>query len=331
MSTCTFCGAAQQPGAHFCSSCGKPLSQFSAPAIAPAGDLALEAIGARTASEPQAASAAVQVRVNDNPFTWVFHQKGWAGSIWILLVGWFFTPLPMTLSFGWMIDAIARRARGDSQRLPQPRDLLHMVRDGLVVWLAVVVIFAVPIVVFGAVFAVADAEAGNRMTAWVLGRIFNPYIPTWNEFAKIANTIGVFGILPTFGLLEPIGFLQLIGEILAGAAGLVLFYMAYLVIATLGFLAGTVRFALSRKVGDYLRLLHNFRLAAAHLWRFVVVALLLTALHFVNTILVASAIGSILAITFGIWIMADIVGRLGARLKELREVEQIESQGQVSA
>ena len=58
-----------------------------------------------------------------------------------------------------------------------------------------------------------------------------------------------------------------------------------------------------------------------HLWHFIVVVLLLTALHFVNTILVASAFGSILAITFGIWIMADIVGRLGARLKELQAVE----------
>jgi len=321
MSTCTFCGTVVQPGAHFCSSCGKPISQFGSPAVAAAGEIAVAATGAGGTSLPQAASAAMQVRINDNPLTWVFHQKGWAASVWILLIGWFFTPLPMTLSFGWMIDAIARRARGDSQRLPRARDLLHMVRDGLVVWLAIFLIFAVPIVVLGVAFTVVDTEAANRITAWVLGRIFNPYIPTWNAFANFINEIGIFGMLPMFGLLEPITFAQLIGDLIAQAAGLLVFYMVYAVVATLGFLAGTIRFALSRKVGDYFHPFHNFRLAAAHLWRFIVVALLLIALHFVNTILLASALGSILVITFGIWIMADIVGRLGARLKELHALE----------
>jgi hypothetical protein len=41
------------------------------------------------------------------------------------------------------------------------------------------------------------------------------------------------------------------------------------------------------------------------------------------------AIGSILVITFGIWIKADVVGRLGARLKELNEPKQIEPQARV--
>ena len=321
MSTCTFCGAMVQSGAHFCAACGKPVSQFGATAVGPAGDLAVAATGAGAASAPETASPAVQFRVNDNPFTWVFHQKGWAGSIWILLIGWFFTPLPMTLSFGWMIDAIARRARGDSRRLPRSRDLLHMVRDGLVVWLAIFLIFAVPIVVFGAIFTVVDMEAANRITAWVLGRIFNPYIPSWNGFASFVNEIGIFGTLPAFGLLEPISFGRLIGELIAEAAGLLLFYIVYVVVATLGFLAGTIRFALSRKIGDYFHPFHNFRLATAHLGQFTVVILLLTALHFVNTILLVSAVGSILVITFGIWIKADLVGRLGARLKELDAVE----------
>ena len=321
MSTCTFCGAMVQSGAHFCSACGKPVSQFNATAVAPAGDLAVAATGAGAASVSQTGSVAAQVRVNDNPFTWVFHQKGWAGSVWILLIGWFFTPLPMTLSFGWMIDAIARRARGDSHRLPRARDLLHMLRDGLVVWLAIFLVFTVPIIIFGSIFAVVDTEAANRITAWVLGRIFNPYIPSWNAFASIVNEIGIFGMLPIVGLLEPITFGQLIGELIAQAAGLLLFYTVYVVVATLGFLAGTIRFALSRKVGDYFHPLHNFRLAAAHFWRFTFVVLLLTALHFVNTLLLASAIGSILVITFGIWIKADLVGRLGARLKELRAME----------
>src|SRR4051812_2234461 len=100
MSTCTSCGAPVLPGAHFCSTCGKPLSQFTAPT----GDLAHASNGGALLAVPQSASMAGQVSVNDNPFTWVFHQKGWLGSIWILLIGWFFTPLPMTLSFGWMLD-----------------------------------------------------------------------------------------------------------------------------------------------------------------------------------------------------------------------------------
>lgn len=318
MSTCTSCGAVVPSGAHFCSSCGRPVSEFDAPPASPMGELALASTGVAVATAPQRASTAAQASINDNPFTWVFHQKGWLGSIWILLIGWFFTPLPMTLSFGWMLDAIARRARGDSQRLPQARDLLHMVRDGLVVWLAIVLIFALPIVVFGVVFAVVDSEAANQITAWVLGRILNPYFPTWNSFANLVNEIGIFGILPTFGLLEPISFERLVGELIAQAAGLLLFYIMYIVIATLGFLAGTIRYALSRRVADYFHPLHNFRLAAAHLWRFIVVVLLLSLLHYVNAILLLSTIGSILVFTFGIWIIADIVGRLGARLKELQ-------------
>ena len=312
MNTCTSCGAVLSLGAHFCGACGKPVAQLSATAVA--SDLAAGG-GAPTAS------AATQVRINDNPFTWVFHQKGWLGSVWILLIGWFFTPLPMTLSFGWMIDAIARRAGGDSERLPKARDLLHMVRDGLVFWLAVIVIFALPVVVFGALFTVLDSEAANRITAWVLGRIFNPYIPTWNTFANFMNTIGVFGTLPMLDLLEPISFRQLTAELIAQAAGLMLFYVAYFVVATLGFLAGTIRFALSRKVGDYFRLFRNFKLAVSHLWRFILVVLLLMVLHFVNTALVLSTIGTIVVITFGIWIKADLVGRLGARLKELKALE----------
>src|SRR5262249_3758304 len=107
MSTCTSCGAVVQPGAHFCAACGKPILQFGAAAIAPAGDLAVAPAGAGAAGIPQTASGAARVSVHDNPITWVFHQKGWLGSVWILLIGWFFTPLPMTLSLGWMIDAIA--------------------------------------------------------------------------------------------------------------------------------------------------------------------------------------------------------------------------------
>ena len=315
MSTCTSCGAAVLSGAHFCSSCGRPLSQLTAEP----GDLVLAA-GGVIAAAPRSASIAAQITVNDNPLTWVFHQKGWFGSIWILLVGWFFTPLPMTLSFGWMLDAIARRSRGDAQRLPQARDLLHMLRDGLVVWLAIFLIFAVPIVVFGIVFAVVDAEATNRMTAWVLGRIFNPYIPTWNSFASLGNQIGIFGTLPTFGLLEPISFERLVGELIAQAAGVLLFYSIYIIVATFGFLAGTIRFALSRRVSDYFHPLHNFTVAAAHLWRFAIVVLLLMVLHYVNAILVLSTIGSILVFTFGIWIIADIIGRLGAKLREVKAV-----------
>jgi hypothetical protein len=266
-------------------------------------------------------STAAQVRVNDNPITWVFHQKGWIASVLILLVGWFPLPIPMTLTFGWMIDAIRRRARGEPQRLPQARDLLHMYRDGLVFWLAIAVIFVLPLVVFGVVFAFLDSHAVTRITNWVLGQIVNPVLPVYDRLAAIMNAIGVFGMWPIVDLLEPIPFIQLIDELIAEAAVVILFYAAYLAVASLGFLSGTVRFALSRKVGDYFHPTHNFSLAMAHLWRFVVVILLLTVLHYVNGILALSGIGSILVLTFGIWIAADIIGRLGARLRELKAVE----------
>jgi hypothetical protein len=73
-------------------------------------------------------------------------------------------------------------------------------------------------------------------------------------------------------------------------------------------------------VGDYFHLLHNFTLAAAHLWRVAIVVLLLMLLHYVNAILVLSTIGSVLVFTFGIWIIADIIGRLGAKLREEKAV-----------
>ena len=321
MNTCSSCGAAVEAGARFCAACGKPVAAMAQPSVTSATSAAVVATAAGASGAGAGGiSDAVKVRIHDNPFTWVFHQKGWLKSVWILLIGWFFTPLPMTLSFGWMIDAIGRRARGDAERLPRARDLLHMVRDGLVVWLALVLIFVIPLMFFAVAFAWDNQFVWDKIVAWLLGGILNPIIPIYDEIAQFVNavTFGAFGTLPVFEQLEHVTLLQLIQELVVAILSLALIYVVYLAFATLAFLGGTVRFASSRKTGDYLHVFRNFSVAMAHLWRFAVVLLLLGLLVFVSGWLAASVVGSILVVTFGVWITADIIGRLGARLKELK-------------
>ena len=88
------------------------------------------------------------VRRTGNAFTWPFHQVGWYKTIWMPLA-WFILPgFGTLLSLGWAIDAIRRRARGDSILIPQIADIASFFKHGVVIFSMTILYFVIPVAMF---------------------------------------------------------------------------------------------------------------------------------------------------------------------------------------
>jgi Protein of unknown function (DUF4013) len=248
--------------------------------------------------------------VRGNAITWPFHQKNWFSSLWIVLVGWFPLPLPMILSFGWLLDAAGRRAHGNSELLPKTRDLLRMYMHGVVVWIALAIYFILPLMIFGAIFSVEFERINEDIGKWLAGWLTNLLIQFANFFIGIFLSEGI--PLVAHQTLAAF-FLQEITSYSEGVLALVI----YFIIAVSLFLAGTLRFASTSKIGSYFGVVTNLGLVIAHMPRFLWVALLILLLNLVLGSI--PAVGSLFWLTSSVWIIAYLIGDLASRIRRPKD------------
>ena len=304
MTFCTSCGAPVALDAHFCSACGRLANVAITSDAASIVNLQPDTPAAISSSTHVPQNVSSEGAVRDNAITWPFHQKNWFSSLWILLVGWFPLPLPMILSFGWLLDAAARRAQSKTELLPKARDLLRMYLYGIVVWFALAIYFIFPLMIFGAIFSVEFERINEDFGRWIVGWLTNVLIQFANFFIGIFSSEGI-------PLVAQQTFAALFLQELTSYSGVVLALVIYLIIGVSLFLAGTLRFAATSKISSYFGLFKNLGLVIAHLPRFLLVALLLLVLNLVLGLI--PVVGSLLWVTSGVWIIAYLIGSLATK------------------
>lgn len=303
MTTCESCGHVVEPGALFCGHCGKPVqTAVTAPLPHLSGAAAHQGATATLASVPSPAS-------DGNAFTWPFQQANWRGRLWILLLGWipvFGLLSAMTVSIGWMMDAIGRRGRDQVDKLPQPRSLLVMFVHGIVYWVMLSFYVTVPIWLLGTLFAAETAIITQEFHRWVMNSGQNAIITGINIVALGLGASEPITLIPQQDLLSLIRHWALVYT-----AGFFL-PVFWVVFAVPVFMAATIRFAVSGRFGSYFRPIANTGFVLRHFFGFLWLFAVMVALIVMAGLL--PLVGIYLLFTVGLWIIAYYGGRLGAKL-----------------
>ena len=308
MAICEGCGSATQPGALFCAHCGKPLKAGGTENLPGFGGVAHEAVPVTVSAAPSVAGSP-NTASGDNAFTWPFQQQNWPSSLWILFLSWI--PVlgwlsALTISIGWMIEAIGRRGRGDADKLPQPSNLLWMFVHGILYWLMLLFYVAMPIWLFGAIFAAETAIITQEFHSWVMNSAENATITAINVVAAGLGSSEQIALTPQQTLMA---LIQHWAVAYATGFFVPVFWVAFAVPV---FIAATIRFAVTGRFGSYFRPIANTGFVLRHflgfLWLFAVVI----AVNVVAGLL--PFIGIYLWFTLGVWIVAYYGGRLGTKL-----------------
>ncbi len=301
---CARCGAAMAEGARFCRRCGAPAPpRPNAPlpvAVRPVPMPA--ALVARVAAAP-APVLARERRTSGNALTWPFRQDQRPASLWIAGLAAF---LPAwVICFGWWLDAAGRRGRGDARLLPENRDLLHMLRDGLIVAFMSGIYFFIPLLIISLVFHWGWDEALWRLATWGAQWIQYWWVTLGGAPVASPDNFGRF-----LNHEYHLWWQHQIAPI------------AYLVAAIPMFVTALARFALTRKAGSFFHLLGNAALSLGHLPSVVafVFLVLLWALAGVLALSLFAWTGIGVPILFvpvsaaELWISARLGGNLAARI-----------------
>jgi hypothetical protein len=308
MAICESCGSATQPGALFCPHCGKPLKAGSTENVPDPVGVAREAVAAPGVAAPSLA-ASPNTAIGENAFTWPFQQQNWPSRLWILFLSWIpvFGWLPaLTITFGWMMDAIGRRAHGNADTLPHPRNLLQMFVHGILYWLMLLLYVAVPIWLLGAIFAAETAIITQEFHQWVMNSAENVTITAVNIVASGIGVSEQIALTPQQTLAELIQHWAVVYT-----AGFFL-PVVWVVFAVPVFFAATIRFAVTGKFGSYFRPIANTGFVLRHFLGFLWLFAVIIAVNVVAGLL--PVIGIYLWFTLGIWIVAYYAGRLGTKL-----------------
>ncbi len=308
MAFCELCGHATDPGAMFCGNCGKPLKNVASEPRPDLTSLAHAAAPAAVASAPPLAGTP-HAAGDGNAFTWPFRQENWPGRLWVLLLGWIplFGWLPaFTISFGWMMEAIGRRGRGEADSLPQPRNILQMFVHGIVYWLMLFLYVAVPIWLLGAIFAAETAIITQEFHGWMVNSGENALITGLNVVALGLGASDQFALIPQQDLLT---LIQRWAVVYTAGFLLPVFWVVFAVPV---FMAATIRFAVSGRYGSYFRPIANTAFVLRHFFGFLGLFAVMAAVIVVTGLL--PLMGIYLFFTAGLWITAYYAGRLGARL-----------------
>jgi hypothetical protein len=237
-----------------------------------------------------------------NAFTWPFAQKNWFLSLWILLIGWI--PL-MTVSIGWMIEAIGRRGRGESDLLPHARNVLRMLAHGILYWLMFVLYLAVPIWLLGAILTAETAIIMQEFNHWATASIENSAITA-------ANVVLGLGVLDQIALIPQQDLLSLLEHWAAVYTAGFVAPAIWVVFALPVFVAATIRFAVTGKLGSYFRPFANTGFVLSHFVGFMWLFAVTIALNLL--FLLIPVVGWILWLTMGVWIIAYYAGNLANKL-----------------
>jgi hypothetical protein len=308
MAVCESCGHAVEADALFCAHCGAHLRPASAPAPSHP-DAALHVQSVAAVVGVSAHVEAPHAVADGNAITWPFQQEHWPRRLWILLLGWIpvLGWLPaLTISVGWMLDATGRRGRGETDRLPRPRNIVQMFVHGIVYWLMLILYVAVPLWLFGAIFAAETAIIVDEFHLWVVNSSENATITGINVVALSLGLAKPVALVPQQDLLSLIQHWAV-----AYTAGFFV-PLVWVAFASPVFAAASIRFAVTGQFRSYFRPIANIEFVLRHLFGF----LWLFAVMIANLV-VASLIplaGTYLLFTVGLWIIAYYGGRLGAKL-----------------
>ncbi len=307
MAFCESCGHAIEPDALFCAHCGAHLKPATVP-LPDRGTTTHQALSAAVVAAP-ALAGAPEVVADGNAFTWPFQQENWPGRLWILLLGWIpvLGWLPaLTISVGWMLDAMGRRGRGEADSLPRPRSILQMFVHGIVYWSMLVLYVAVPLWLFGAIFAAETAIIVDEFHLWMVNSSENAVITAINVVALILGLTRQIPLIPQQDLLTLIRHWSV-----AYTAGF-LVPLLWVGFAFPVFMASTIRFAVSGRFRSYFRPIANTEFVLRHLFGFLWLFAVMIAILVVTALL--PLVGTYLFFTLGVWIVAYYGGRLGAKL-----------------
>jgi hypothetical protein len=307
MAVCESCGHAVEAGALFCAHCGTSLKMIAVP-LPDQGSASHQSLAAAHVVSPVLADAPGAAR-DGNAITWPFRQEHWPSRLWILLLGWIpvLGWLPaLTISVGWMLDATGRRGRGETDRLPRPRNIVQMFVHGIVYWLMLVLYVAVPLWLFGAIFAAETAIIVDEFHLWVVNSSENATITGINVVALSLGLTKQVALIPQQDLLSLIQHWAV-----AYTAGFFV-PLLWVVFASPVFAAASIRFAVTGQFCSYFRPIANTEFVLRHLFGFLWLFVVMIA-----NLVVASLIplaGTYLLFTVGLWIIAYYGGRLGAKL-----------------
>ena len=308
MTVCESCGHATEPGALFCANCGKKLKSANPEPTPAATGVGHQAAAATLAIAPSL-SGAHDAADDGNAFTWPFQHENWQSRLWILLLGWipvFGWLAALTISVGWMMDAIGRRGRGETDRLPSPRNILQMFLHGIVYWLMLFLYVAVPISIIGAIFTTESAIIAQEFHRWVMNSGENVVITAVNVVALGLGASEQIALIPQQTLTALIQH-----WVVAYTAGFFL-PMFWVVFAVPVFMAATIRFAVSGRFSSYFHPIANTGFVLRHFFGFLwLIAVMLGVILLAGLL---PLVGIYLLFTAGLWIIAWYAGRLGAKL-----------------
>ena len=295
MAACESCGNPSEPGALFCAHCGKPLKPAASEQLPKSATITQETAAA-------IGSPTVLPASGGNAITWPFAQQNWFVSLAILLIGWI--PL-MTITIGWMIEAIGRRGRREADPLPHARNVLLMFAHGILYWLMFVLYLAVPIWFFGVMFTVETVRITQEFNHWVTASLENTAITG-------ANVVMGLGVSNQIALIPQQDLLSLVERWAALYTAGFVAPVLWTVFALPVFVAATIRFAVSGKPGSYFRPLANTAFVLKHFPGFVWLFVVTIAVNIL--LLLIPVVGWMLWLTMGVWIVAYYAGNLARKL-----------------
>jgi hypothetical protein len=253
---------------------------------------------------------AVAMAAPGNAITWPFHQKHWFGSLCMLAVG--LLPLigPTLLNLGWALEASAREAEHNPDRMPRARNIPSMWLHGVFYVLMTVCYFIIPGLIFTSIYSATVSKIGEEIFTWTVDYWLDRGIQLVNAW---------IWFLPWhFPLvaIEPYGqfFTRIVTTYLEAAIPPVLFFILSVAL----FLASMVRYAATRKLTSFFRPFKNLKLVMLHLSSFLWMSLLIFAMNMVFAYF--NVIGLVLWATLGMWIYAHLIGRLAAKLRDAHAI-----------
>jgi hypothetical protein len=231
-----------------------------------------------------------------NLITWPFHQPRWAASLWMPFLGSLMWPFGMLIGLGWSVEAIGGLARSPAHSLPRSRDLARILKHGLVVIVAIIFYFVIPLLILSTVFEFR----------WVT-EIWDLIVAIWRALTHSSQKSLSATIIET------------LVKLLANSAAPII----YLLIATPLFFVARLRYALTGHVRSFFNVFGNiyvcFRSAGEILLYLFFGAITRGVIAIILAVVVGTVVGTIIPIALGAannWILSYLAAKIAKQMYE---------------